>query len=377
MAKRDYYEILGLSKTASRQEIKTAYRKLAKQYHPDRNKAGDAEAKFKEVQEAYEVLSDDQKRTAYDKYGHAATQGFGGFGASRGGYSDIGFDFGDFGSINDIFEQFFGGGFGGFSTSGPTTNARQARGRDLEVTLNLTFNEAVFGAEKIIRYQRNALCQICHGIGASGNGRKTCPTCKGQGRVRQVQQTFIGNFQTVTTCPTCQGKGEIITEYCKNCGGKGTVDRTEDFKIKIPHGIPDGVTLRFSEKGDAGRNGGGVGDLFVNIEVQNHPNLERRGNDIYLDMELDITDAVLGGQFTVPTVNGTDSLKIPSGSQYGDVIKMSGKGGPKFKGKGYGDQYIRLVVKVPKKLTKEQKRIWQELHTLKNEHPGFFESMFN
>ena len=176
MAKRDYYEILGLSKTASRQEIKTAYRKLAKQYHPDRNKAGDAEAKFKEVQEAYEVLSDDQKRTAYDKYGHAATQGFGGFGASRGGYSDIGFDFGDFGSINDIFEQFFGGGFGGFSTSGPTTNARQARGRDLEVTLNLTFNEAVFGAEKIIRYQRNALCQICHGIGASGNGRKTCPT---------------------------------------------------------------------------------------------------------------------------------------------------------------------------------------------------------
>lgn len=378
MSKRDYYEVLGISKTAGRQEIKSAYRKLAKKYHPDRNKEAGAEDQFKEIQEAYEILSDEKKRAAYDKYGHAGTQGFGGFSGNQEGFGGGGFDFGDFGSINDIFEQFFGGGFGGFSNSS-SPQQRTSKGRDLEINLNLQFNEAVFGTSKELSYKRIVVCDTCQGSGAkAGTSPKVCPTCHGQGRVRQVQQTFIGNIQTVGVCPTCNGTGQVIAEYCKVCGGDGVLEQQELFKIKIPQGIPDGVTLRFKDKGDAGRKGGSSGDLFVNIEVQQHDKFERRGNsDIYLDLEIDLPTAVLGSEVTVPTVNGSEILRIPAGTQYEDVLKMSGKGGPKFKGSGNGDQYVRIIIKIPQKLTKEQKALWQQLEKIKSDKPGFFEQMFN
>ena len=276
MNKRDYYEVLGLSKGASKQEIKTAYRKFAKQYHPDRNKAADAETKFKEVQEAYEVLSDEHKKAAYDQYGHAGTQSFGGGGASGyGGYGDFsGFDSGDFGSINDIFEQFFGGSFGGFNSSA-STNRGPRRGADLEVTLKIKFEEAVFGAEKSILYNRKVVCDKCGGSGAkSKSSIVTCSSCHGKGKITQVQRTFLGNFQTITTCPTCNGTGQMIKEVCENCGGHGIMSSDQEFKIKIPQGIPDGVTLKFREMGNGGAKGGTYGDLFITIEVKEHESLE-------------------------------------------------------------------------------------------------------
>ncbi len=300
MNKRDYYEILGIDKGATAQQIKSAYRKLAKEYHPDRNKDAGAEGKFKEMQEAYEILSDDRKRSAYDKYGHAGTQGFGGGGQDFSGAGGFGgFDFnnmggmgGDAGAFNDIFEQFFGNGFGGFSSSG---SSRPRRGADLEVTMKIQFTEAIFGIEKIIRYKRHSHCEACKSTGAkAGTSMETCKTCQGQGRVTQVQRTFLGNFQTVVNCPDCQGSGKMIKEKCPVCSGKGIIQTEEDFKIKIPHGIPDGVTLRFRERGNTGHKGGEYGDLFVNIEVKNDPNLERKGDDIYTTIEVDAVGASHG-----------------------------------------------------------------------------------
>jgi molecular chaperone DnaJ len=372
MAKRDYYEVLGVPKTANKTEIKSAYRKLAKTYHPDRNKAADAETKFKEVQEAYEILSDEQKRSAYDKYGHAGTQGFGGGGFSGASYG--GFDFNDLGGIGDIFEQFFGGGFGGFGFGSQRSNA-PARGQDIEVTLKIDFNDAVFGTQKTIRYDRRLECKACKGTGAKGGKVKTCPTCGGQGRVNQVQRTILGNMQTVITCPTCHGSGDIASEVCPVCNGKGTEQKSDTFTIKIPQGIPDDVTLRFPEHGHAGKKGGKYGDLYVNIEVASNDRLERRGNDIYTDLTIDVTTAVLGGDVEVATVHGEDALKIPAGTQPETVLKMKTKGGPKFKGTGNGDQYVKILVKIPAKLNKEQRQLWQQLSETKDQK-GFFANLF-
>lgn len=359
MNKRDYYEILGVSKSATKKEIKSAYRKLAKQYHPDRNKEAGAEDKFKEVQEAYDMLTDDNKRAAYDKYGHAGTQGFGGgagFGGFEGGFG--GFDQGDFGNMNDIFEQFFGGGFGGFSSS---RQPHKSRGGDLEINLNLEFKEAVFGTEKTLSYKRQGQCKACNGTGAKNGETITCDTCKGQGRVTQVSRTFIGNIQTVTACPTCHGEGKTAKDKCQNCEGSGIEAMQEDFKVKIPQGIPDGVTLRFRNQGNAGRKGGDYGDLYINIEVQPHELLERRGDDIYTQLNIEVTEAVLGTQAQVETVHGAKTLVIPAGTQSEAVIRMSGHGAPKFKGTGNGDQYVKVVVKIPSKLTKTQRQLWEQL----------------
>lgn len=362
MAKKDYYDVLGISKGSTKKEIKSAYRKLAKEFHPDRNKEEDAEAKFKEVQEAYEVLYDDQKRSAYDKFGHAGTQGFGGGGAGFGGF-DGGFDF-DMGNIGDIFEQMFGGGFGGFSRgsqNGPS------KGQDIAVSLKLEFNEAVFGEEKVLKYKRRTTCDKCDGTGADNpKDVETCSTCQGQGRVARVQQTFIGNVQTVVACPDCRGEGKIIEKKCEKCNGNTFNDEQHDFTIKIPSGIPDGVTLRFQGQGHAGKKGGGYGDLYVEVEVTSDEILERRGNDIYMDVIISAEDAVLGANVPVKTVHGNETMKVPSGTQPETILKLSGKGGPKFRGKGNGDQYVRILVKIPKKLSNAEKKIWEELRSLNN-----------
>lgn len=359
MNKRDYYEVLGVSKDASKTEIKKAYRNLAKKYHPDRNKEADAEQKFKEVKEAYEILSDEQKRSAYDQYGHAGTQGFGGAENGYGGFEG----FGDYSDLNDIFEQFFGGGFAGFSGFNQQPRRTSVRGSDLEVNLKIPFMDAVFGTKKTLKYERMIPCAECDASGAkNGSSKKTCPTCEGRGQVVRVQNAFMfGTIQTAVPCPECNGSGEIITEKCKECNGEGRTKKEEQFTIKIPPGIPDGVTLRFRDRGNAGKKGGNSGDLFINIEIEPHEKLERRGNDIYLETEIDAVTATLGDTITVPTVHGDLKIKIPSGTQPNKVIKLSGKGGPKFKGRGNGDQYVQIKVQIPEKLSRKQKKLWEEI----------------
>lgn len=360
MAKRDYYEILGISKSASKDEIKKSYRSLAKKYHPDRNKESDAEAKFKEVQEAYEVLNDDQKRKAYDQYGFAGTQAFGGSGfGGSGNFSGFeGFQ-GDLGGFEDILGNFFGSSFGGFGFG--SSERKSNKGADLEFNLQLEFEEAIFGAEKTVSYKRDLKCNVCNGTGSKNGKKVTCSTCGGKGKVVQVQNTLLGRMQVVNTCPACNGSGELIEENCLNCGGRGIISDQEDFKIKIPAGIPDGVTLRFENKGNFGKNGGVAGDLFVTIEVKSHKSLERRGNDIYLDKEIDIVTAVLGGEVEVPTVHGPVFMNIPAGTQSEQVLRLKSKGGPKFRERGNGDQFVKIIVKVPQKLNSQQKKLWQQL----------------
>lgn len=361
MSKRDYYEVLGISKSASKDEIKKAYRKQAKELHPDRNKAADAEEKFKELQEAYDVLSDEQKREAYDKYGFAGTQGFGGggMGGFGGGFQDV-----DLGDLGNIFGSFFGNNFGGFGFGGMggQQNGR-TRGADIEAGLQVEFLEAVFGVEKVIQYSRKIECKTCSGTGAKNGKRKTCPQCNGRGQVARVQQTIFGTVQTVSPCPECNGVGEVIEEKCETCHGEGRTSQNDELKLKIPPGIPDGVTLKFAGKGNAGKNGGGFGDLYITVEVVPDAKLERRGDDIYLDQEIDVVTAVLGGELKIPTVHGEVTMKIPEGTQPEKVLRLSGKGGPKFKGGGNGDQYVRIRVKVPEKLSKEDRARWEGLRS--------------
>ena len=359
MEKRDFYEVLEIKKGASKQEIKSAYRKLAKKYHPDRNKASDAEAKFKEVQEAYDILSDDQKKAAYDQYGHAGTQGFGG-GYDYGGQA---YDFNDFSGFGDIFEQFFGGSFAGFGNSPRRSEYTSRRGRDIEATLKIDFMEAVFGGEKTIEYKKQERCKECSGTGAEkGSSPITCPTCNGQGQVRRTQQTFIGNFQTVVTCSECRGEGKIIKNKCKICKGDGVNPTNTTFTVKIPQGIPDGVTLKFKDRGNAGLKGGPSGDLYLNIEVKSHNKFERRGDDIYLEVEISAPTAVLGTTAKIPTVHGLKELKIPAGTQPETVLKMDALGAPRFRGKGNGDQYVKIQVVIPTKITNKEAELWESLN---------------
>jgi molecular chaperone DnaJ len=368
MEKRDYYEVLGLTKGASKTDIKTAYRKLAKEFHPDRNKAADAEKKFREVQESYEVLSDERKKAAYDQYGHAGAQGFGGGGFDTSGFNGFGgFDMN--GDLGDIFEQFFGGNFGGF---GGSSKPRKSRGEDLEFNLKISFKEGIFGTDKTIRYKRRVVCNSCNGNGAKDSDSiKACTKCNGTGQIRKIQNTIMGNFQTVVNCPECNGHGTIIKNPCTVCAGHGVINITDDFSIKVPQGIPDGVTLRFKEKGNAGLKGGAYGDLYINIEIEEDDYFEKKNDDIYTDLIIDVSDAVLGGTKNIQTVHGADTMTIPAGTQPETIIKLSGKGAPRFKNTGNGDHYVKIIVQIPKKLNKEQKVLWEELDKIKDQKSGF------
>lgn len=366
MAKRDYYEILGIQKSANKQDIKKAYRQLAKKYHPDKNKEAGAAEKFNEMQEAYDVLSDDQKRSAYDQYGHAATEGFGGGMGGAGNFGDL---FQGSGGLGDLLEGFFGGGMGGYSSrAGGRGRSAGIDGSDLQMSLSLTFEEAVFGVEKSIEYTHYKNCEKCKGSGAKDAKLKTCTTCSGRGQVAQVQRTILGSMQVVTTCPTCAGRGEIAESSCEVCNGSGRTKQKDTVEIKIPAGVPDGVNLRFSGKGDAGEKGGAAGDLYVNIEVDTHPVLERRGNDMYMDKHITPALAVLGGEVEVPTVHGSVIMKVPAGTQSEKILRLKSKGGPKFKEAGNGDQYVRFIVDIPTKLSHEEKHLWEELQKISSQN---------
>ncbi|MHC1716515.1 MAG: molecular chaperone DnaJ [Candidatus Dojkabacteria bacterium] len=360
MEKRDYYEILGVDKGASSAEIKKAYRKLVKKYHPDVNKESDSDEKFKEVQEAYEVLSDESKKSAYDQYGHAGTAGFNGGGTN--GYSDFGgapFDMGD------IFNSFFGGDLGrdfGFNFSSSGAKQREDLGSDIRYRVRLSFNEAMKGGDYKIKIKREERCEKCDGSGSASGKSKECPVCKGSGQQRQVRNTIFGQMAVMSACSNCNGTGTVIEDPCKECKGTGVKVKEEDLNIKIPAGAYDGMVLRFRGGGNAGRNGGPLGDLYVEIEVEVSNIFERRGNDIYSMEEIPVYVAVLGGEIKVDTIFESVKLKIPKGTQSGTIFKLKGKGCPIFNSKGdRGDQYIRVNVDIPTKLGSKEKKLWEEM----------------
>ncbi len=351
MNKRDYYEVLGVSKGASQDEIKRAFRKLAKKYHPDVSKEPDAEEKFKEAQEAYAVLSDEQKRAQYDQYGHAAFEGMNG---------GAGFDFSDF-DFSDIFDGIFGGGFSSFSGFGNRRNSRNGArdGNDRLMRVNLSFEDAVFGTKKKINVTVNEECSKCDGKG--GHGSHTCKTCHGKGFVTREQRTILGSFMSQTTCPDCHGKGTAFDKICSNCRGDGTVRKNKDLDVKIPAGVDSGSRLRLAGKGDAGINGGANGDLYLEFVVKEHPLYIRDDYDIYLELPITITDAVLGAKLDVPTLYGNVKLNIPSGSESGDKLRIKDRGVTHVNSSVKGDMYIILKVCIPKKIDKKQKKLFEEL----------------
>ncbi|NLY91286.1 MAG: molecular chaperone DnaJ [Firmicutes bacterium] len=352
MAKRDYYEVLGVSKGASEEEIKKAYRRLARQYHPDVNKEDpNAEEKFKEINEAYEVLSDPQKRAAYDRFGHAGTDP--NFGGGTGGFGD--FSFGGFDGFGDIFDMFFGSG-GRRRRTGPE------RGADLRYDLRIEFEDAAFGKETTIKVPRTEVCSTCHGNRAKpGTPIKTCPVCGGSGQVQSVQTTPFGRFSTVRTCDRCQGEGKIIETPCPTCAGRGRVRRVREIKITIPAGVDTGHRLRVSGEGEAGERGGPPGDLYVYLSVNPHPLFKRSGNDLILEQPISFAQAALGATIEVPTLEGTATLKIPEGTQPGTQFRIRGKGIPYLQGSGRGDELVRVHIEVPKKLSAAQREAIQQL----------------
>ena len=358
---KSYYDILGVSKDASEQEIKSAFRKLAKQYHPDINKTPEAEAKFKEIGEAYSVLGDAEKRRQYDQFGHEAyTQGaqqggFGGgnpFGGGFGGFTAEDID------LSGIFDDLFGGGMFGGSSRRKNTN-RPTRGEDTLVKVKLTFEEAVFGCKKTIDVSLDTECDTCHGKG--GDGEQTCSTCNGRGRVVTQQRTMFGVFQSETTCPDCHGKGKTYKTTCKDCHGTGHVNKNKSIEITVPEGVDNGHQLRITGKGGAGRNGGPNGDIYIEFTVEKHPLFERKGNDIYVDVPLTITEAVLGCKKEVPTLTGVVVLDVDAGSQAGDQLRLRGKGVKDPAGSKKGDMYVVLDVIIPNKLDRKQKELFKEL----------------
>ena len=384
-SKRDYYEVLGVNKNATEDELKKAYRKLAKKYHPDANpdNKAEAEAKFKEVNEAYETLSDPQKRRMYDQFGPDGPQGFNGAGGPFGGgngyysYTSSGFDgFGDFGDLGDIFSSFFGGGFGG------KTNRKQSgprKGADLNLHLDITFEESVLGVEKEIVITRNETCSTCHGTGAKpGTNPMKCPNCKGTGQIKQVQNTILGQVQTTRTCPECHGTGEIIKEPCENCRGKGTVRKQPKIRVRIPAGIDNDQTVVLRGEGDPGEKGGPNGDLYITVRIKRHSIFTRKGNNVLCDIPITITQATLGGELEIPMVDGTkERYKIPEGTQTGTKFTIRNKGFKSVNSSSVGDFVFTVVVQTPKKLSKEQRELLVELAKTMNEQPpvkkrGFF-----
>ncbi|HIC89565.1 MAG TPA: molecular chaperone DnaJ [Anaerolineae bacterium] len=348
--KRDYYEVLGVSREASSDDIRRAFRRLARQYHPDVNKSPDAEARFKEINEAYEVLSDPDKRAAYDRFGHAGLRG-------TGGFSDFG-GFGGFGDLGSIFEEFFGS----FTGTRPSRRGPQ-RGADLRTTLELTFEEAVFGCEKELEIPRQETCPRCRGTGAEpGTTPVRCPTCYGTGEVQRRQQSpLFGTIVTATTCPRCHGTGEVITTPCNQCGGQKTVRVTRTLSVTIPPGVSEGTQIRLAGEGEAGVNGGPPGNLYIVLRVREHPLFRRRNSDILLEVPLNIVQATLGTEIEVPTLDGPITLTIPPGTQHGETFRLRGKGVPHLQRNGRGDQLVTVRVVVPTRLTEEQRELLQRL----------------
>ncbi|MEH7384056.1 molecular chaperone DnaJ [Bacillus sp. JJ1521] len=366
MSKRDYYEVLGVSKNASKDEIKKAYRKLSKKYHPDINKEADAADKFKEITEAYDSLTDDNKRAHYDQFGHTdPNQGFGGF----GGGSDFGGGFG----FEDIFSSIFGGG-----TRRRDPNAPR-QGADLQYTMTLQFEEAVFGKETDIEIPREEECSTCHGSGAKpGTSPEQCSHCGGSGQINVEQNTAFGRIVNRRVCHHCSGTGKFIKDKCSTCSGSGKVKKRKKIHVKIPAGIDDGQQLRVSGQGEPGVNGGPPGDLYVVFHVRSHEFFERDGDDIYCEMPLTFAQAALGDEVEVPTLHGKVKLKIPAGTQTGTKFRLRGKGVPNVRGYGQGDQHIHVRVITPTKLTEKQKQLLREFTEISGngvpdeQHDNFF-----
>ena len=352
MAQRDYYEVLGLERGADAGTIKKAYRKLALQYHPDRNQEAGAEEKFKEASEAYEVLSDDKKRQIYDRYGHAGLKNSGFSGFSGGGVEDI------FSSFGDIFGDLFGGMGGGRRRSrrGPQ------KGADVRAEMVIDFEEAVFGVEKEIKIHQKVSCHSCNGSGgAPGSSLVNCATCGGRGQVMHGQ----GMFLIGTTCPDCHGAGQVHESPCRDCSGTGVVQKPRDITVKIPAGFDDGMSLRYSGHGEAGRLGGPAGDLYIYVRVNQHERLQREGDDIYTEIYVDMVQAALGCEVEIETVDGDDTLNVPGGTQPNEVITLKKKGVPHLRGNGRGDMHVVCRVEVPRKLTSKQRKLLEDFGNVK------------
>ncbi len=370
---KDYYKILGVEKGASKEEIKKAYKNLAKKYHPDINKDKDAEAKFKEINEAAAVLGDDKKRSHYDQFGSA--EGFGsGQGGGFGGFDFSGFDFSQFGhsfDFDEIFDMFSGGSFGGGRRRG------HRRGEDLEFEMEIELEDVAKGSTKEIVIQKLVVCKNCGGRGAeSERDIETCKTCKGSGRITRVSRTAFGMFQQTGHCGTCNGNGQYIKEPCENCDGEGRVNDKVNVEVKIPAGIQTGQKLRLSGQGEAGEKGSAPGDLFIHIYVNEHKIFERKGNDIIVSVPITFGQAALGDEIKVPTLDGTASLKIPSGTQTHTLFKLGGHGLPSLRSYGKGDEYVRVIIQVPKKLTKKQKETIEKFDETVENKKGFLERVF-
>lgn len=368
MAKRDYYEVLGVSKSADAAELKKAYRKLAVQFHPDRNPDDKtAEDKFKEAAEAYEVLSDPDKKAKYDRYGHAGVDGQGGFSGGGMTMDDIFSQFGDvFGDSG--FGSFFGGGGGGGAASG---RQRGQKGTNLRIKVSLTLEEIAHGVHKKIKVKKEVACNTCNGSGAKDSSSvKSCNTCGGNGVVRQVRNTFLGQMQTTVTCPTCNGSGKIISSFCGGCKGSGTSHGEETIDIDIPAGVEAGMQLSMRTRGNAGQKGGPAGDLIINIEEKEHEFLQRDGQNILFEQFLSFADASIGTQVEVPTLDGKVRIKIPPGTQSGKIFRLQDKGLPTVQGYGKGDQLIHVNVWTPKKLTQEERDLLEKMRTMPNFTPS-------
>jgi molecular chaperone DnaJ len=364
--KRDYYEVLGVSKDASADDLKRAYRKLAKQYHPDMN-PGDktAEAKFKEVNEAYEVLNDPAKRQRYDQFGHAGIDPS--YGAGGGGFGGSG-GFGGF-DVGDIFESFFGGGFGGFGGSNRTRNPNAPiRGNDINVTIGLSFMEAAKGCKQKIQIQRLEQCETCGGTGAKkGTSPETCSECGGTGQVKVQQRTPIGIIQTTRTCTRCNGKGKVIKEPCSSCRGMGRVRHSRTLEVSVPAGIDDGQTFMLRGQGDQGINGGPAGDVNIMVTLRPDELFERDGFDVWCDIPITFSQAVLGDEITVPTIDGKVKYEVPEGTQSGTVFRLRNKGIQYVNGRGRGDQYVKVNIEVPRNLSSKQKDVLKDFEKLSSD----------
>lgn len=371
--KRDYYEVLGVDKNASDDELKRAYRKLAKKYHPDANPDNkkEAEAKFKEVNEAYETLSDSQKRKMYDQFGPDGPQGFGGGGPGGGyySYSTSGFDGFDMGDLGDIFSSFFGGGFGGRSSSRTTSGPQ--KGADLRYNIEITFEESFLGVEKEISISRDDTCDICNGSGAKpGSKVDTCTMCHGTGQIKQVQTTILGQMQTTRTCPTCHGEGKVVHEPCEACRGKGTIRKQARIKVKIPAGIDENQTVVLRGEGAPGVKGGPKGDLYITVHIKRHNIYTRQDYNVLCTVPITFTQATLGAELEIPLVDGSkEKFKIPEGTQTGTRFRVKGKGFKAVNRSYEGDLIFTVEVQTPKRLSKEQRDLLVELAKTMNEQP--------
>ncbi|MEN6410885.1 MAG: molecular chaperone DnaJ [Anaerolineaceae bacterium] len=371
MTQRDYYEVLGVSRDANPDDLKSAFRNLARKYHPDVNKEPDAEEKFKEINEAYAVLSDQEKRAAYDRYGFAGVNGMGG----AQDFTNV--------DLSDIFEEFFG--FGGMSGFGGGTSRRKRnaprRGDDLSGKVDLTFEEAIFGVEKEVEITRDETCSTCRGTGAEpGTTPTRCSTCGGKGEVRQTRQTFLGSMVQVVTCPACNGTGEVIASPCHTCRGHGVERRTVKKRVTIPAGVDAGTQIRLAGEGQPGANGGPNGNFYVEVRVKPHQYFKRSDVNIQLDLKINLAQATLGAEVEIPTVDGSTKLQIPAGTQPGKVFTLKGKGVPYLQRSGRGDQYVVVNVEVPTRLTAEQRELFEQLaktmgSEIKPQEKGFFDTL--